>query len=187
MYGNSKNNNYIENKMKRLYAKIGNDILYNFKVYNSTSFLEHQKEFLKVNILNMDFKSRNIKKKSTILKHGKELYKLGLLADLSDNDMRKLIRNWLKKSNINYDLDLIISAISTNKKEVLNITDYYKSLSHLGYTKERYDNLKSKSFYKNVKFKQFIKKANDFLIFEHEQEEKYLREIMEKELQGKDI
>lgn len=187
MYGNSKNNNYVENKMKRLYSKIGNDILYNFKVYNSMSFLEHQKEFLEVNILNMDFKSRNIKKKSTILKHGKELYKLGKLANLSDNDMKKLINNWLKKSNINYDLDIILSAISSTKNDNINATDYYKALSHLGYSKERYDNLKSKSFYKSVRFKQFIKKANDFLLYEHKQEERFLQEILEKELQGKDI
>ena len=69
IYGNSKNNKYIENKMKRLYSKIGNDILYNFKVYNSKQFIDYQKEFLEVNIMNMDFVSRNIKKQSTIIKH----------------------------------------------------------------------------------------------------------------------
>ena len=186
MYGNSKNNKYIENKMKRLYSKIGNDILYNFKVYNSTDFLDHQKEFLKVNIMNMNFTGRNIKKKSTIMKHATELYRLGKLANLNESDMKKLLSNWIKKSNIDYDVDLIYSAVS-NSKDDINATDFYKALSHLGYTKERYDTFKSKSFYKNIKFKQFIKKASHYLEIENKKEEEFLLELLEKELQGKDL
>ena len=186
MYGNSNNNKYIENKMKRLYSKIGNDILYNFKVYNSKDFLVNQKEFLEINIMNMDFVSRNIKKKSTIIKHATELYRLGKLASLSESDMKKLLSKWLKKSNISYDVDLLYSAVS-NSREDINATDFYKALSHLGYTKERYDRYKNKSFYKNLRFKQFIKKANHYLMIENKKEEEFLLEILEKELQGKDL
>lgn len=186
LYGNSKNNKYIENKMKRLYSKIGNDILYNFKVYNSKDFLEYQKEFLEINIMNMDFVSRNTKKKSTIIRHASELYKLGRLASLSDSDIKKLLEKWIKKSNINYDVDLLFNAISTTREDI-NATDFYKALSHLGYTKERYDTYKSKSFYKNLRFKQFIKKANYYLINETKKEEEFLLELLEKKLQGKDI
>lgn len=186
LYGNSSQNNYIENKMKRLYAKIGNDILYNFKVYNSTDFLERQKEFLKINILNMNFKSKTPKKKSTVLKYAKELYQLGLLANLSENDLKKLINRWLKNSNINYDTDILFSALE-NSNNKINFSDFYKSLAHLGYSKERYNNLKSKSFYKNVHFKQFIKKANMLLQNEILKEEQFLAEILEKELQGKEF
>ena len=186
MYGNSKNNKYIENKMKRLYSKIGNDILYNFKVYNSKDFLQYQKEFLEINIMNMDFVSRNIKKKSTIIKHATDLYKLGKLANLSDPDIKKLLGKWINKSKINYDVDLVFNAVS-NTRDTINITDFYKALSHLGYTKDRYDNLKNKSFYKNVRFKQFIKKANYYLTMESKKEEEFLLELIEKELQGKDI
>ena len=156
MYGNSKNNKYIENKIKRLYSKIGNDILYNFKVYNSKDFLLHQKEFLKINIMNMNFKSKNIKKNSTILKHASELYKIGKLAELSDNDIKTLLNKWIKNSNININSKLIYDSIEKDYNN-LNATDFYKALSHLGYTKERYEKYKSKSFYKNIKFKQFIK------------------------------
>ena len=170
MYGNSKNNNYIENKMNRLYSKIGNDILYNYKVYNSTDFLKHQKEFLKVNIMNMDFRSRNLKKNSTILKHATELYKLGKLADLSDSEIKILINKWVKKSNINIEPNLIFGSIKTSKEDI-NATDFYKALSHLGYSKERYDNYKNKSFYKSVRFKQFIKNANYYLLVESKKEE----------------
>ena len=46
---------------------------------------------------------------------------------------------------------------------------------------------KNKSFYKNIRFKQFIKKANYFLESESKNEERYLQEILEKELQGKEI
>ena len=186
LYGDSKNNKYIENKMKRLYSKIGNDILYNFKVYNSKDFLDYQKEFLKVNIMNMNFRSHTVKKKSTILKYASELYKLGKLADLSDNDIKKLFRKWAKNSNINYDIDLLFESVNRGREDI-NATDFYKALSHLGYNKKRYDNFKNKSFYKQVKFKQFIKKANHFLQTESEKEEQYLLEIIEKELQGKDI
>ncbi len=186
LYGNSKNNKYVENKMKRLYSKIGNDILYNFKVYNSKDFLESQKEFLEINIMNMEFISRNTKKKSTIVKHATELYKLGKLASLSDSDIKKLLEKWIKKSKINYDVDLLFNAVS-NTREDINVTDFYKALSHLGYTKERYDTYKEKSFYKNLRFKQFIKKANYYLMVETKKEEEFLLELLEKELQGKDI
>lgn len=186
LYGESKNNKYIENKMKRLYSKIGNDILYNFKVYNSKDFLDYQKEFLKVNIMNMNFKSHTVKKKATILKYASELYKLGKLADLSDDDIKKLFRKWSKNSNFNYDIDLLFESVNRGRED-LNTTDFYKALSHLGYTKTKYDNYKNKSFYKQLKFKQFIKKANTFLQTESEKEERYLLEIIEKELQGKDI
>lgn len=186
LYGESKNNKYIENKMKRLYSKIGNDILYNFKVYNSKDFLDYQKEFLKVNIMNMNFKSHTVKKKATILKYASELYKLGKLADLSDDDIKKLFRKWSKNSNFNYDIDLLFESVNRGRED-LNATDFYKALSHLGYTKTKYDNYKNKSFYKQLKFKQFIKKANTFLQTESEKEERYLLEIIEKELQGKDI
>ena len=71
--------------------------------------------------------------------------------------------------------------------EDINATDFYKSLSHFGYTKEKYINYKNKSFYKNIRFKQFIKKANYFLESESKNEERYLQEILEKELQGKEI
>lgn len=186
MYGEKANNKYIENKMKRLYSRIGNDILYNFKVYNSTDFLDRQKEFLKINIMNMEFKSKSPKKKSTILKHAKEIYQLGKLADLSESDIKKLLSKWIKKSNIDYDVDILYSAVNSSR-DTMNATDFYKALSHLGYTKERYNNFKSKSFYKNIKFKQFMKKANHFLLIENRKEERYLQEILEKELQGKDI
>ncbi len=186
IYGKSKDNKYVQNKINRLYSKIGNDILYNFKVYNSKDFLLNQKEFLKINIMNMNFVSRNIKKKSTIIRHATDLYKLGKLASLSDNDIKKLLSNWLKKSKINYDVDLIFSAVSSTK-DTMNATDFYKALSHLGYSKNRYDNLKNKSFYKNVRFKQFIKKANRYLMIERKKEEQYLLEILEKELKGRDI
>ena len=53
--------------------------------------------------------------------------------------------------------------------------------------RERYNNLKSKSFYKQLRFKQFIKRANNFLLLETKKEEKLLQEIIEKQLQDKDI
>ena len=185
LYGNS-NNHYIDNKMRKLYSKIGNDILYNFKVYNSKEFLDYHKEFLKVNIMNMDFKTINCKKNSTILKRATELYKLGRLAELSDSDIKKLLSKWLKKSKLKNNVDLIFDSVS-NSREDINATDFYKSLSHLGYTKDRYDNYKNKSFYKNVRFKQFIKKANYYLMEQNKIEEDYLLELLEKELKEKEV
>ncbi len=186
MYGNNKNNKYVKNKMKRLYSKIGNDILYNFKVYNSKDFMLHHKEFLKVNIMNMNFRSKSLKKQATILKHASELYKLGRLADLSDNDIKKLFNKWIKNSNINYNVDLLFDSVSMSHED-MNSTNFYKALSHLGYTKEKYDNFKSKSFYKNLQFKKFIKQANYFLMVENRKEEKFLQELIDKQLDDKDI
>ncbi len=186
MYGENSNNNYVNNKIKKLYSKIGNDILYNYKVYNSIEFLEKQKMFLKNNILGMEFKSKCPKKNSTILKHAKELYQLGKLAELSEHDIKKLLKKWCKKSNINCDIDILYNAVSIGKED-LNATNFFKALSHLGYTQERYNNLKSKSFYKRLRFKQFINNANYYLIEENRKEEEYLKEILEKELQNKNF
>lgn len=186
LYGESSNNQYVKNKIDKLYSKIGNEILHNYKVYNSTTFIDYQKEFLKVNIKNMNFQSRNCVKKSTIIKHSKELYQLAKLSGLSNSETKGLLKKWANNSKINYDIDVLFESASNDFKE-LSVTDFYKSLSHLGYSKERYDNYKNKSFYKSIKFKQFIHKANNILIQENKKEEKYLLEILEKELQGKDI
>lgn len=45
-YGYSKENNYIDNQIKKLYSKIGNDILNEYKGYKTEIFLNNQKEFL---------------------------------------------------------------------------------------------------------------------------------------------
>ena len=113
--------------MKRLYSKIGNDILHNFKVYNSTDFIKRQKEFLKVNIMNMNFKSRPVKKNSTILKYAKELYKLGRLADLSDLEIEiislLMCREWISQQINSVTLTLqVFSGKETN---------YFSQSAHL--------------------------------------------------------
>ena len=82
------------------------------------------------------------------------------------------------------DVGAIIRSLSKDK-ENLSATDFYKALSSLGYPKDRYDNLKSKSFYKNLRFKQFINKANKFLMQECRKEEKFLLDLLEKEMNEK--
>lgn len=47
LYGNSKSNHYYENQLNKLYSKIGNEILPNYKMYQSQDVVEREKAFLK--------------------------------------------------------------------------------------------------------------------------------------------
>ena len=69
---------------------IGNDILRNYKVYNSQNFMDDEKDFLSRNILNMNFKSGKFKDQKTFVKYAENLYKLATLANLNDNQKIKL-------------------------------------------------------------------------------------------------
>ena len=61
LYGNSKSNQerkYYNDQKNRLYSKIGNEILANYKKYQAMDFMQREKNFLNKNISSLNFRSR---------------------------------------------------------------------------------------------------------------------------------
>lgn len=183
MYGNSKANNYYNNQLNKLYSKIGNEILSNFKIYNSTKAMEKEKVFLKKHIHELSFKSKSTYvKDSTKIDIAKGLYKLCQMADLNYNQTKKVFKSWLDKSNYNYDVENLVTSASTLDHK-MSTTEYYSLMSKLGYSYERLNKIKSKYFYQELNYKKFINRAVNHLMYELEEEEKQLINEIEYDLE----
>lgn len=85
MSESNKKSKYYNEQKKKLYSKIGNEILDNFTRYQSMDFMAHEKSFLRKNISDMNFKSRNDYRKDETKKDiARDLYRICVLADLND-------------------------------------------------------------------------------------------------------
>lgn len=186
LYGTPKDNNvrkYYNDQVNRLYTKIGNEILNNFKIYNSMSVMDRELSFLSKHIKDLKFKSRSYVKTESKYKIAKELYRLCVLSGLNYEETKKVFEKWIKNSKYVLDIDLVINGASTSNVE-MSSTDYYKALKSLGYTYDRYNKLKNKYFYKELHYKKFVNEANKHLISELEKEEKEIIAEMQYELTG---
>ena len=185
VYGNSdanKNNKYVEEQLNKLYSKIGNDILTNFKVYNSMKAIEKEKEFLKKHIMEMKFKSQSYSKEKTKLECARGLFILSRMANLNDVETKKLFDNWIKNSGYLMNSQLLISSLYDTKTEI-STTDFYKYLSKLNYSYERYSKLKNKYFYQELSYRKMINRAIDSLVAEIEREKEKIIEEQRYELE----
>lgn len=186
IYGNTKDNlnrKYCNDQLNKLYSKIGNEILSNYKIYQSMDLMEREKSFLKKHINELQFKSRSdYSKVETKENIAKCLYKICLMADLNDNEIKKVFARWLKKSKYDFDLESIILKSSTLEYE-MSSTEYYDALKRLGYDYNRLQKLKNKSFYKELNYKRFVNKAFDHLMYELEQERKNIISDMQYDLE----
>lgn len=64
LYGDTKDNinrKYYNDQLNKLYSKIGNKILFNYKIYQSLDLMEREKEFLKKHINEMNLELLIIK------------------------------------------------------------------------------------------------------------------------------
>ena len=187
LYGQSdsnKNRKYYNDQLNRLYAKIGNEILQNYKRYQAMSFMDREKEFLKKHIQELDFKSRSDYVKDDTKKNiAKDLYKICTIAGLNNNQMKKVFQRWLKKSKYDYDVDSLIMSVSSLDCE-MSIKEYYDALKKLGYDSTRYNKIKNKNFYRELNYKRFINQAVNHLMYELDQEEKQIISEMQYELDG---
>lgn len=181
VYGKS-DNNYVENQINKLFENIGNDILRNYKVYNSQSFIDNEKDFLSQNILNMNFKSGKFKDPKTFIRYAENLYHIATLANLNDDQKIKLFQNWKKKSNYNFDTNLTLKLISEKQYHQFDKSEYLKALRSLGYNFEKYNNFKNNNFYREIKFKNFFDNALKNLMYENEKIDEEILEIKERDL-----
>ena len=188
LYGNSKSNQekkYYNDQKNRLYSKIGNEILANYKKYQAMDFMQREKSFLNKNITNLNFRSRSDYAKDETKKDiAKQLYKICILADLSESQMKKVFKNWLHNSYYNFDVDSLIASVSTLDTD-MSVQELYSALKRLGYNSTRYNKLKTANFYKELNYKRFINKAINHLYNEIDREEKEIIEQMEYELEVK--
>lgn len=187
LYGESNNNKkrkYYNDQLNRLYSKIGNEILSNFKKYQAQDFFEREKEFLQKHINDFDFKSRKdyikLETKESI---AKELYKLCMLANLNDKQTKKVFARWIKKSKYNFEVDSLFNSINSISSD-MTISEYYKALEKLGYDSVRYNKFKSRYFYQELNYKIFINQAYKHLNYELEQEEKQIIANINYDLEG---
>ena len=186
VYGNSKSNQerkYYNDQRNKLYSRIGNEILDNFKRYQSLNRLEREKEFLHKNIIDMNFKSRkDYHKEDTKKNIAKDLYKVCILADLNNQQIKKTFRKWLHNSHYSFDVNSLISSVRSLDTD-MSIQELYSILKKLGYDYDRYSKFKNDNFYKELNYKRFIQKAIEHLYNELEQEEKKIINQMEYELE----
>ena len=188
LYGNSRSNQerkYYNDQKKRLYSKIGNEILSNYKIYQAMNFMDREKQFLNKNINNLNFRSRgDYAKEETRKDIAKQLYKICVLADLNDNQIKKVFKKWLHNSHYNFDVNSLIASVSTLNTD-MSVQELYSALKKLGYDSKRYNKLKTANFYKSLNYKRFINKAINHLYNEIDREEKEIIEQMEYELEVK--
>lgn len=186
MYGMTKDNKkrkYYNDQINRLYSQIGNEILSNFKKYQSLNTIEREKNFLKKHIKELNFKSRSdYKKEETKYNIAKELYKLCMLADLNQHEIKKVFLKWIQNSKYDLDINMVLN-MSIVLDEEMSATEFYKSLKNLGYNYERYNKIKTKNFYQELDYKRFVNRAMQHLMYELEVEEKQIIAQMQYELE----
>lgn len=187
LYGNSKNNQerkYYNDQLNKLYSKIGNEILHNYKVYQSMDFMDREREFLKKHINELNFKSRNdYAKEETKIGIAKDLYKICMVAGLNETQTKKVFVRWLKNSKYKMDADSLIASATTLDSE-MTTKEYYDALKKLGYSSDRFNKFKTKHFYRELDYKKFINKAINNLMYEIDNEEKQIVENIQYELES---
>lgn len=171
-YGYSKDDNYIDNNIKKLYSKIGNEILKEFKNYKSEIYLSHQNEFLSNNIFKLNLKSKNTLNEEEKLKTGISLYKI---ANYYNFDSKRLIKRWHSNSkfggNFNDYYSSIEIKIKTNNNP-LSTTEFIRTFSNMGISQVKYSKLKNKYYFKKILVNKLLQNALDHIQHENEQIEK---------------
>ena len=188
LYGMTADNQkrkYYEDQKRRLYSKIGNEILANYKRYQSTDFMERESKFLNKHINELNFKSRkDYAKDETRISIAKDLYKICVLANLNDKQTKKVFEKWIRNSGYLYDVNALLSSIKSSDT-TMSTKELYDALKRLGYSSNRYNKFKSKNFYQELNYKRFINQAINSLYYEMDREEKEILENMEYELEVK--
>jgi hypothetical protein len=181
-YGYSKDDNYIDNNIKKLYSKIGNEILKEFKNYKSEIYLSHQTEFLSNNIFKLNLKSNNTLNEEQKLKTGVSLYKI---ANYYNFDSKRLIKRWYSNSkfsgNFNDYYPSVETKIKTNNSP-LSTTEFIRTFNNMGISSSRYNKLKSKYYFKKILVNKLLQTALDHIQYENERIEKEIVYNMSKSI-----
>lgn len=189
IYGQSDSNKrkkYYNEQLNRLYSKIGNEILSNFKKYQALEFMEREKQFLQKHINELNFRSRKDYAKDETKKDiARDLYKICMIAGLNDKQIKKVFSRWINNSGYDFDVDTLIASVTTLNTD-MSIQEFYNALKRLGYDSNRYNKFKDKYFYRELNYKRFINSAINHLLYELEREEKQIVEEMQYDMEMED-
>ncbi|MDD3453631.1 MAG: relaxase MobL [Bacilli bacterium] len=180
IYG-KENGDYVENQIKKLYEQIGNDILKNYKVHKDLSFFEKEKDFLKHNIADFKFRSGELKNEKTFIKYAKNLYRICLLADCNNEQIIRIFTNWKNRSNYTFEVLSTIELLSKIEYKEFDKNEYFKALKTLKYNSKKYDNMKNKNFYKEIRYRNFFDNALRTLLYENEKVDEEILEMKERD------
>ena len=185
MSDSNKSKKYYNDQLNKLYSKIGNEILDNFKVYSSKDVVSREKAFLSKHIREMKFQSRSdYLKEETKKDVAKDLYRLCIFSGLNDKQTIKVMDNWIQKSKYNINPNDIMMELNNYNDDMTSV-ELYRILRRLGYDYDRYSKYKSKYFYRELSYKIFVNKAIDHLMYELDKEKKQIVSEMEFELEYK--
>lgn len=98
---------------------------------------------MKKNIFDLNFKSRNYAKTTSIVDVGKALYKICMLCELTPSQTKRVFKNWINNSKYKLDVDYLISVSSSSDSDMSG-AEYYNSLKKLGYDFEKLRKIKEK-------------------------------------------
>jgi len=182
-YGYSKDNNYVDNQIKKLYSKIGNDILNHYKGYKSEQFLNNQKEYLSKNIFKLNLKTNNNITETKKSDLGVSLYKIAKYNNLNNNQTKRLIYRWYTKSKFNSSFNEYYNNILTKvNNNPLTTTEFYKTLNDMNLNKNNYHKQKQKYYIKKFVYNKLLYNALEHIKYENERIEKEIVKSMKEEL-----
>lgn len=183
-YGYSKDNNYVDNQIKKLYSKIGNDILNHYKGYKSEQFLNNQKEYLSKNIFKLNLKTNNNITEIKKLDLGVSLYKIAKYNNLNNNQTKRLIYKWYNKSKFKGGFDEYYKNLLTkDNNNPLTTTEFYKTLNDMNVNKNNYHKQKQKYYIKRFVYNKLLYNALEHIKYENERIEKEIVENIRAELE----
>ena len=175
-YGKSKEDDYKEKQIHKLYSRIGNDILKEFKALRSENFLSNQKEFLSKNIFKLKLKTKNDITKTEQIKIGISLLKI---ADYYDINSKKLIGSWYLNSKFKDNFNDYYQKIIKNQDyKSLTTTEFKQTFSMMGMTNAKYDKQKQKYYFNKILMNRVIQNAYNHVRYEMEQIEKEIEYSM---------
>lgn len=181
-YGHSKEDNYIDNNIKKLYSRISNEILKEFKNYKSEIYLSHQSEFLSNNIFKLNLKSKNNLTEEQKLKLGISLYKIATYYNFNS---KSLIKRWYSSSKFSGNFNDYYSSVETKIKTIYNplsTTEFIRTFENMGISQSKYGKLKNKYYFKKIITNRLLQSALDHIQYENERIEKEIVYNMSKDI-----
>lgn len=185
-YGYSKDDNYVNNQIHKLYSKIGNYILSHYKGYKSEIFLSNQKDFLSKNIFKLNLKTSSNITDNKKIDLGVSLYKIATYNNLSKFQTKKLINKWYSKSKFDGSFEEYYNNLLSKVNNTFNpltTTEFYKTLNDMSISNSTYHKLKQNYYIKKYVYNKMMWNALEHIKYENERIEKEIANSMRDELE----
>lgn len=173
-YGVSKEDNFVDKQIKKLYARIGNDILSKYKEHKQENYLNSQQEFLSKNIFKFNLKLKNNITENQLIDLGVSLYKISELSNLNQFDTKRLIKNWYTKTNPSNGFESYYKQVLDKQSNApsLSISELFKTFEYMGISKAKYEKLRDKYYHNKFIKNQLFYNALQHIRYENKKLEK---------------